>query len=90
MAETVSEIRLRIAALLDKGEFAAAQSEMAKLKDAVDDIQEAQEESSKASEDAADSAKQAHYLPAIIGVQAWFGTTSQCIDAACTGRGSGT
>jgi predicted aconitase len=35
---------------------------------------------------ALDSAKQAHYLPAITGVQAWFGTTSQCIDAACTGR----
>ena len=35
---------------------------------------------------ALDSAKQAHYLPAILGVQAWFGTTSQCIDAACTGK----
>jgi predicted aconitase len=35
---------------------------------------------------ALDSAKQAHYLPAILGVQAWFGTTSQCIDAACSGR----
>ncbi len=35
---------------------------------------------------ALDSVKQAHYLPAILGVQAWFGTTSQCIDAACTGR----
>lgn len=35
---------------------------------------------------ALDSAKQAHYLPAILGVQAWFGTTEQCIDAACTGR----
>ncbi len=35
---------------------------------------------------ALDSAKQAHYLPAILGVQAWFGTTAQCIDAACTGR----
>jgi predicted aconitase len=34
---------------------------------------------------ALDSAKQAHYLPAILGVQAWFGTTAQCIDAACTG-----
>ena len=37
---------------------------------------------------ALDSAKQAHYLPAILGVQAWFGTTSQCIDAACSGRWS--
>jgi predicted aconitase len=35
---------------------------------------------------ALDSAKQAHYLPAILGVQAWFGTTAQCIDAACTGQ----
>lgn len=38
---------------------------------------------------ALDSAKQAHYLPAILGVEAWFGTTSQCIDAACTGHWSG-
>jgi predicted aconitase len=37
---------------------------------------------------ALDSMKQAHYLPAILGVQAWFGTTEQCIDAACTGRWS--
>ena len=35
---------------------------------------------------ALDSAKQAHYLPAILGVQAWFGSTAECIDAACTGR----
>jgi predicted aconitase len=35
---------------------------------------------------ALDSAKQAHYLPAILGVQAWFGTTTQCIEAACTGH----
>jgi predicted aconitase len=38
---------------------------------------------------ALDSAKQAHYLPAILGVQAWFGTTRDCIDAALTGRWSG-
>ncbi|MBL0418962.1 aconitase X catalytic domain-containing protein [Ramlibacter sp. AW1] len=37
---------------------------------------------------ALDSAKQAHYLPAILGLQAWFGTTEQCIEAACTGRWS--
>jgi predicted aconitase len=37
---------------------------------------------------ALDSAKQAHYLPAILGVQAWFGSTAQCIDAACNGRWS--
>ncbi|UCE32308.1 MAG: aconitase X catalytic domain-containing protein [Burkholderiales bacterium] len=33
-----------------------------------------------------DSAKQVHYLPAIMGIQGWFGTTAQCIDAAVTGR----
>jgi predicted aconitase len=38
---------------------------------------------------ALDSAKQAHYLPAILGVQAWFGTTRDCIDAAVTGRWKG-
>lgn len=35
---------------------------------------------------AVDSAKQAHYLPAIMGVQCWFGSTEDCIDAAVTGR----
>lgn len=39
---------------------------------------------------ALDSAKHAHYLPAIVGLQAWFGTTADCIDAACTGRWNGT
>jgi predicted aconitase len=38
---------------------------------------------------ALDSVKQAHYLPAILGVQAWFGSTAECIDAACTGRWRG-
>lgn len=38
---------------------------------------------------ALDSAKQAHYLPAIMGVEAWFGTTADCINAACTGRWNG-
>jgi len=38
---------------------------------------------------AVDSAKQAHYLPAIMGVQAWFGTTAECIQAAVSGRWSG-
>jgi len=38
---------------------------------------------------ALDSAKQAHYLPAILGVQAWFGSTRDCIHAALTGRWSG-
>ena len=35
---------------------------------------------------ATDSAKQAHYLPAIMGVQAWLGSTEDCIDAAVSGR----
>jgi predicted aconitase len=35
---------------------------------------------------ALDSAKQAHYLPAIMGIQAWFGSTADCIQAALTGR----
>lgn len=38
---------------------------------------------------AVDSAKQAHYLPAIVGVQAWFGTTAECVQAAITGRWHG-
>ena len=38
---------------------------------------------------ALDSAKQAHYLPAILNVQAWFGTTRDCIEAAVTGRWNG-
>jgi predicted aconitase len=36
-----------------------------------------------------DSAKQAHYLPAMMGLEGWFGTTQDCIDAACTGRWQG-
>jgi predicted aconitase len=38
---------------------------------------------------ALDSAKQVHYLPAIMGIEAWFGSTRDCIDAALTGRWSG-
>jgi hypothetical protein len=38
---------------------------------------------------ALDSAKQVHYLPAIMGIQAWFGSTADCIDAALTGRWKG-
>jgi predicted aconitase len=38
---------------------------------------------------ATDSAKQAHYLPAMLGVQTWFGTTEDCIAAATSGRWSG-
>ncbi len=35
---------------------------------------------------ATDSAKQAHYLPAIAGVQGWFGSVETCIGAALSGR----
>lgn len=38
---------------------------------------------------ALDSAKQTHYLPAIMGIQAWFGSTTDCINAALTGRWNG-
>ncbi|MGP0090335.1 MAG: aconitase X [Xanthobacteraceae bacterium] len=38
---------------------------------------------------ATDSAKQAHYLPAIMGVETWFGSLADCIDAALTGRWKG-
>ena len=38
---------------------------------------------------ATDSAKQAHYLPAITGVQTWFGSLKDCVDAALTGNWSG-
>jgi predicted aconitase len=38
---------------------------------------------------ATDSAKQAHYLPAILGIEAWFGTLDECIDAALTGTWRG-
>jgi predicted aconitase len=38
---------------------------------------------------ALDSAKQTHYLPAIMGIEAWFGSTQDCIDAALTGKWNG-
>lgn len=34
---------------------------------------------------ATDSAKQVHYLPAILGIEGWFGTLDDCLDAALTG-----
>ena len=37
---------------------------------------------------ATDSAKQAHYLPAITGVQTWFGSLEDCVQAAVTGKWS--
>jgi predicted aconitase len=38
---------------------------------------------------ATDSAKQAHYLPAIMNVQALFGSVTDCVEAALTGRWNG-
>jgi len=38
---------------------------------------------------ALDSAKQTHYLPAIMGIEAWFGSTADCVDAAIHGRWRG-
>jgi predicted aconitase len=38
---------------------------------------------------ALDSAKQAHYLPIITGLQTWFGSTDDCVKAAITGRWAG-
>jgi predicted aconitase len=38
---------------------------------------------------ATDSAKQAHYLPAITGVSAWFGSVKDCVEAAVSGRWNG-
>jgi predicted aconitase len=35
---------------------------------------------------ATDSAKQTHYLPAITGVQTWFGSLEDCISAALTSK----
>jgi predicted aconitase len=38
---------------------------------------------------ATDSAKQAHYLPAILGLQAWFGSQEDCLEAAVSGQWRG-
>ena len=38
---------------------------------------------------ATDSAKQAHYLPNITGIQAWYGSTEECVNAALSGRWEG-
>jgi predicted aconitase len=35
---------------------------------------------------ATDSAKQTHYLPAMLGVEAWFGSTEDCVNAALTSK----
>ncbi|MDE3076231.1 MAG: aconitase X catalytic domain-containing protein [Chloroflexota bacterium] len=38
---------------------------------------------------AMDSAKQAHYLPAIMGIQGYFGSTADCVQAAIDGEWKG-
>jgi len=38
---------------------------------------------------ATNSAKQAHYLPSMMGIEAWYGTTADCVNAAITGRWEG-
>ena len=38
---------------------------------------------------ALDSAKQTHYLPAFMGIEAWFGSTRDCVNAALSGRWNG-
>jgi hypothetical protein len=38
---------------------------------------------------ATESAKHAHYAPAIAGVEVWFGSMEDCIDAAVTGKWRG-
>ena len=38
---------------------------------------------------ATDSAKQSHYLPAILGFQTWFGSQEDCIQAAISGQWRG-
>ena len=37
---------------------------------------------------ATDSCKQAHYLPATLGMETWFGRVEDCVNAAITGRWS--
>jgi predicted aconitase len=39
---------------------------------------------------ATDSCKQAHYLPATLGFDTWFGSVEDCVNAAVTGRWSAT
>ncbi|HTY82446.1 MAG TPA: aconitase X catalytic domain-containing protein [Dehalococcoidales bacterium] len=38
---------------------------------------------------ATDSAKHAHYMPAILNIPTWFGSQSDCIEAAVTGKWQG-
>ena len=36
-----------------------------------------------------DSAKQAHYIPAWLGLETWFGSVEDCVEAAITGQWKG-
>jgi predicted aconitase len=38
---------------------------------------------------ATNSAKQGHYLPSIMGIEAWYGATEDCVNAAITGLWDG-
>ena len=38
---------------------------------------------------ATDSGKQAHYLPNFTGIQSWYGSMEECVDAAVTGEWGG-
>jgi predicted aconitase len=38
---------------------------------------------------ATNSAKQAHYLPSVLNVECYFGSTSDCVEAACSGKWRG-
>lgn len=38
---------------------------------------------------ATDSGKQAHYMPSALGLQTWFGSTKDCIEAAVSGQWRG-
>jgi hypothetical protein len=38
---------------------------------------------------ATNSAKQAHYLPSVLNVECYFGATSDCVEAACSGKWRG-
>lgn len=38
---------------------------------------------------ATDSGKQSHYAPSILGVQAWYGSVEDCVNAAITGKWGG-
>ena len=38
---------------------------------------------------ATDSGKQAHYLPNFTGIQSWYGSVEECVDAAVTGEWGG-